>query len=72
MLKVEMIMDTTIEGLQAKIEPWTCNGWHLHEGLVITAWEGTKGVGAGGYDTHSQACGFLQILTRTEGKCKTP
>ena len=73
MIKIEILTDATIEGLQAAIEPWTHNGWQLHEGIVITAWKDTRTIDSQGRPMiEAKACGFLQILTRAEGTCKAP
>ena len=72
MIKAEILTDTTIAGLQRKITEWLNIGWRLHEGIVITQREDMKGPGLQGQTViHSSACGFLQIMTRTEG-CKVP
>lgn len=73
MIKVEILTDTTIDGLRVQLYDWGSNGWHLHEGIVITAREAVWGVNAQGQTVvETEACGFLQVITRTEGTCKVP
>ena len=73
MIKIQILTATTPEALEDNMSHWTRDGWHLHEGIVITAWKDIKGLDDQGRTMiEATACGFLQVLTRTEGRCKIP
>ena len=73
MVKVKILTDITADGLQKQLTDWVSNGWHLHEGVVLTQWEDVKGLGLQGQAViHASACGFLQVMTRAEGTCRAP
>ena len=71
-IQIQILTATTVEALEDAITHCASNGWRLHEGILITAWEDVRTMGSewGEFTIRATACGFTQTMIRAERTCK--
>ncbi len=71
MQRSEILTAHTLTDLNAQMQEWAKNGWKLHEGIVVTAWDDRKAILPDDQPgLQSEATGFAQTMVRTEGTCR--